>query len=29
MITEFKARYPDWEATNVIPNAVRRIYAEN
>jgi len=29
MITEFKAKYPDWEGTNAIPNAVRRIYAEN
>jgi glyoxylase-like metal-dependent hydrolase (beta-lactamase superfamily II) len=29
MTGEFKAKYPDWEAINAIPNAVRRIYAEN
>jgi hypothetical protein len=29
MITEFKAKYPDWEAINAIPNALRRVYAEN
>ena len=28
MTNEFKAKYPDWEAINVIPNAVRRVYAE-
>jgi glyoxylase-like metal-dependent hydrolase (beta-lactamase superfamily II) len=28
MITEFKTKYPDWEAINAIPNAVRRVYAE-
>ncbi len=28
MITEFKAKYPDWEPINAIANAVRRIYAE-
>jgi glyoxylase-like metal-dependent hydrolase (beta-lactamase superfamily II) len=29
MITEFKAKYPDYEPINGIANAVRRIYAEN
>ena len=29
MLAEFKAKYPDWESVNVIPAAVRRIYAEN
>jgi glyoxylase-like metal-dependent hydrolase (beta-lactamase superfamily II) len=26
---EFKTKYPDWENLNPIPNAVRRVYAEN
>jgi glyoxylase-like metal-dependent hydrolase (beta-lactamase superfamily II) len=29
MITEFKAKYPDYEPINGIANAVRRVYAEN
>ena len=29
MITEFKAKYPDYEPINGIGNAVRRVYAEN
>jgi glyoxylase-like metal-dependent hydrolase (beta-lactamase superfamily II) len=29
MITEFRAKYPDYEPINGIANAVRRIYAEN
>ena len=29
MITEFKAKYPDYEPINGIANAVRRIYGEN
>jgi glyoxylase-like metal-dependent hydrolase (beta-lactamase superfamily II) len=29
MMTEFKAKYPDYEPINGIANAVRRVYAEN
>lgn len=29
MVDEFKAKYPDWQALTAIPNAVRRVYAEN
>ena len=29
MITEFKAKYPDYEPINGIANAVRRVYAES
>jgi glyoxylase-like metal-dependent hydrolase (beta-lactamase superfamily II) len=29
MIDEFRTKYPDWQALNAIPNAVRRVYAEN
>jgi glyoxylase-like metal-dependent hydrolase (beta-lactamase superfamily II) len=29
MITEFKAKYPDYEPINGIANAVRRVYGEN
>ena len=28
MVTEFKAKYPDWEPINAVSNAVRRVYAE-
>lgn len=28
MTTELKTKYPDWENTGAIPNAVRRVYAE-
>ena len=29
LTTEFLAKYPDWGNTGVIPNAVRRVYAES
>jgi glyoxylase-like metal-dependent hydrolase (beta-lactamase superfamily II) len=29
LTAEFKAKYPDWTNLNVLPNAVRRVYAES
>jgi glyoxylase-like metal-dependent hydrolase (beta-lactamase superfamily II) len=29
LLTEFKAKYPDWSSLNAIPNIVKHVYAEN
>jgi hypothetical protein len=29
VMAELKAKYPDWESPNGIPNIVRRVYEES